>query len=236
MGRMPALSGSALKAAALAAMTAGHAVQTVLPQALAAAGHPVPGAMSAALLAVSRIAFPVFCFMLAEGLAHTRDARRYALRLLAAACASEIPFDLASSGAPFDPSHQNVMFELALCAAALHLGGRLRARAADGIGGWCAFSTAVLAAALAADALRLDYGSVGVLSACAFHVLRGRRLAPAAGCAPPALMHPAALLAAPLLMLYDGSRGRLPKLLFYVYYPAHLLALWALASAIGACA
>ena len=36
--------------------------------------------------------------MIAEGAAHTRDRRRYALRLLLLAVISEIPFDLVAGG------------------------------------------------------------------------------------------------------------------------------------------
>ena len=61
-----------------------------------------------------RIAFPIFAFQIAEGARHTSDFRRYALRLLAFACVSEIPFDLMYASTAFYPFHQNVMFTLLL--------------------------------------------------------------------------------------------------------------------------
>lgn len=41
------------------------------------------------------------------------------------------------------------------------------------------------------------------------------------------------VLALPLLLLYNGRRGRGMKYLFYIYYPAHMLLLLLLARAIG---
>lgn len=51
-----------------------------------------------AMRLVGRVAFPLFAFMIAEGAAHTRDRRWYALRLLLLAVISEIPFDLVAGG------------------------------------------------------------------------------------------------------------------------------------------
>ncbi|MBR4869292.1 MAG: hypothetical protein IKU12_00760, partial [Oscillospiraceae bacterium] len=70
---------------------------------------------------VGRIAFPLFAFMLAEGFAHTRSKKKYALRLLLFALISELPFNLMLSGSFFYPLHQNIMFTFLLAFAAMAL-------------------------------------------------------------------------------------------------------------------
>ena len=72
----------------------------------------VPGNMWMTYL--GRLAFPIFAFQIAEGFVHTKNFRKYALRLLGFALISEIPFNYFYSSRFFNPYHQNVLFTLLL--------------------------------------------------------------------------------------------------------------------------
>lgn len=201
------MTGFQLKLLAMLAMTADHIGAVFFPE--------IP-----LLRWIGRLAMPVLCFFIGEGLRHTRSPRRYLLRLTGFALLSELPFDLAFYGG-IEWGHQNVYFTLALGLLALW------AIQSRGMEGWLL----ALTAALAAELLGCDYGMYGVLLILLldrFHRARSEQLAGAAllnlvffGLQTQTL----SLIALPLLWLYNGKRGRDDRRLFYLYYPAHLCVL-----------
>jgi len=79
--------------------------------------------------AVSRIAFPIFAFLIAEGCRHTRSRERYLLRLGIFALISEIPFDLAFGIPPAQVSFlssTNIFYTFFLAVACVHIYETLR--------------------------------------------------------------------------------------------------------------
>ena len=201
------MTGFQLKLLAMLAMTADHIGAVFFPE--------IP-----LLRWIGRLAMPVLCFFIGEGLCHTRSPRRYLLRLTGFALLSELPFDLAFYGG-IEWGHQNAYFTLALGLLALW------AIQSRGMEGWLL----ALTAALAAELLGCDYGMYGVLLILLldrFHRARSEQLAGAA------LLNLAffglqtqtlSLIALPLLWLYNGKRGRDDRRLSYLYYPAHLCVL-----------
>lgn len=217
-------SGNVLKLMACAAMLADHAAKVFLP--------PSSPAYLIFSGLVGRIAFPIFAFLLVEGFLHTRSRPRYALHLLLFALASEIPFDLALYGRPFFWLHQNTLFTLFLALLMLILLDMASTRLSSQMALLAARIILITAFALAAWMLHTDYDALGIGAVAAMYLLWGFSImAPGMGCLVlnlASFSNAGAFLALLPISCYNGKRGPGPKYLFYLFYPAHLLALYAL--------
>lgn len=172
------------------------------------------------------LAVPVFAFLLSEGFRHTSDFRKYLLRVLAFALLSEIPYDFAMSGTPFDPSRQNGMFTLAVCLVMMY-GLRLLSQPKPRR----AAQIAVIAAALLwCGLLRCAFGMCTVLLCAVYELLYDRKsLRVLIGCGVSTL-YITAPLSGWLFWNYAGETGkRFNKYVFYAFYPLHLLLFGAVA-------
>jgi hypothetical protein len=212
----------------------------------AAFEHSLPGAVYIVFRTAGRIAMPLFCFLIAEGLFHTRNARKYLLRLLMLALVSEVPFDRLFLGEWLEFGHQNVGFTLLLGLLGILLFDTFAAR-----GQKAAALTAILAAGCAAWLLRSDYTVYGVYYIFIFYIFRGNKLARAVALTGGVLLLSfshldvstkfslvslAAVLAVVPITLYNGERGlggRAAQGVFYAFYPVHLLILYAVRLAVG---
>ena len=199
------------------------------------------------LTCLGRLAFPIFAFQLCEGYRHTSDYRRYRRRLLVFALLSEIPFNLFYAGSVIFPFHQNVLFTLLLGLLAIRQADRLRRE--EGIKKKSLRCLALLLILAGGVVLFPDYGLMGIMTVLCFFVFRDHRLFQLAAMAvlniftfkgqtiPISLFGLAcdfpiqgfALLALPLIWLYNGEKGRGGKglrLFWYIFYPLHMLALY----------
>ena len=112
---------------------------------------------------IGRLAFPIFCFLLAEGACYTHNPKKYALRLAIGAVLSELPYDLAVYGR-WTLAHQNVMLTLLLGFGALEAMKRCPELWKKAL--------ICLPFALAAKYLHTDYGAKGVVLIAIFAVTR----------------------------------------------------------------
>lgn len=116
------------------------------------------------LRCVGRLSFPIFAFLIAEGSFHTKNPKKYALRMLFLAVISEIPFELAFFGG-YTPYRQNVMLTLLM--------GILALEAAKKCPHLLLKALVVIPFALAAEWMKADYGLEGVLVIGVFGLTRG---------------------------------------------------------------
>ena len=228
MQRIPFLNGFHLKLIAICTMFIDHLGYTLFPGDLW-------------LRCVGRVAFPIFCFLIAEGCVYTHDRRKYALRLLAFALLSEIPFNLMNSGAVWDSYHQNVLWTLLTGALVCWLiDWALKNRRALAF----VLTALVMAAAFyLLERLNTDYGGWGMALILLFHLSRGNRLIQLAGLTVFCVASVGgvsielyALVSLAFIWLYDGRRGycsRPIQWLCYAFYPVHLLLLWLYARTVG---
>lgn len=117
------------------------------------------------LRVAGRLAFPIYCFLLAEGMERTRNPWKYGLRLAAGAVLSEIPFDLLFFG-EVTWAHQSVMVTLLL--------GFLMLMGMKKVGSVWAKCLVAVPAAVAAELLGTDYGGFGIMAIALFAVTRER--------------------------------------------------------------
>ncbi len=233
------LSSAALHILAMVLMLCDHLWATVIP------GNQW-------LTCIGRLAFPIFAFLIAEGYFHTRNVKRYMLRLLLFALIAEIPFDLMYSGVPVYPFHQNVLWTLLLGLCLIHVNELARKK--DGL--WrCVLAAAltVLIGYATGYLAMLDYYGVGVLTVLVFYFFRERKwwsfLAQFAalyylnveilgglyfevslfGQTFEIVQQGLALFALLPIWLYRGRQGhhsRAFRRFCYGFYPAHMLALY----------
>ncbi len=178
-------------------------------------------------------AFPIFCFLVAEGFLHTRDRLRYGRQMLWFALLSEIPYNLAHYQTGFSLRLQNVMFTLACAILTLLLISKAEERWAEQKAmRWGMTVAAVAAGMVMAFLIRGEYVFLGPLAAALVYLLRNRGKLRIAGLAPLLIVSPWTVLAVPFLLCYNGQRGKGSKWFFYLFYPAHFLVFAALAAVI----
>lgn len=176
--------------------------------------------------AIGRIAFPIFCFLIVEGFHHTRSHTNYLIRLCVFALLSEIPFDLAFFGTVMDWGHQNVFITLALGLASIFCLEEMNTKKIYAIPFVLIFAASYF--------VHCDYGIGGVLLICMFYLTRET---PWMRLILTALIlyiffgafELYGLIAMVFITFYNGKRGPQVKMLFYWFYPVHLLVLYAIA-------
>ena len=178
---------------------------------------------------VGRTAFPLFAFLLVEGFIHTRDKKRYGIRLFLFALISEIPWNLEHKGT-WLYSSQNVFFTLFLGFLGLCVLERfIHSQGEEGKKRLLYAGLLFLLFAVSVI-LRADYRCSGFGFIMMLYVLRESPLIRAVIGSCFLSSRWQVFPAFVLIVFYNGKRGfirgRILSLLFYAIYPVHLIILY----------
>lgn len=216
----PGLTGNQLKIIAMIAMTCDHVGLQLAPQAVW-------------LRVIGRLALPIYAYMIAEGCRHTRNRRNYLLRMASLAAMCQIVYLLAMGSLYMcilvTFSLSVILIEL-LDAADREKTLKSKARLWAGVA-LAFFICVVLPELWHRSDFAIDYGLTGVLLPVLIYGAGTRGLL--VGLTLVALDHGGiqwlAFLAVPLMLAYNGRRGKTNiGRLFYWYYPAHLVVIYGL--------
>ena len=212
------LTGNQLKLIAMIAMTCDHVGMQLFPQALW-------------LRIIGRLAMPVYAYMIAEGCRHTRNRKKYFLRLFAMGTLCQVVY-FAALGSLY----QCILITFSLSVLMICLMDAVEQE--KNTKNWAKllagtififFLCTVLPDLLPNTDFEVDYGLPGVLLPVLIYGAGTRGLL--LGLFLVAMRYGGvqwlAFLAVPLLLAYNGQRGkaRIGKL-FYWYYPIHLVAIY----------
>ena len=183
---------------------------------------------------IGRLAFPIFALGISEGYSHTKDLKKYFLRLSIFALISQIPYILFLNIIGGNIT-LNIFFTLILGLLAITVYEKLNNK-------YLGFLFVILCS-LVSDFIHFDYGWFGIAVIFIFHIFKDKK----------ALMNLFfciavfinyfynyittlrteylfiilfCILALIPINLYNGKKGKNIKYLFYIFYPLHLVLLY----------
>ena len=185
---------------------------------------------------IGRIAFPLFCYCLTVGMMYMGDIKKYLFRLGAFAVISQPFWILAFNSDDITGNIFNLNIFFTLIVSLFGAWGFKERK-------WCFFILALILL----NVINFDYAMTGLILILIFYLCRNK---PWLGAAVYTLTYlPAlngnmadplalkigghaigfeifALLALPFIYIQTNSGLKIPKWFFYIYYPAHLFAIY----------
>lgn len=188
---------------------------------------------------IGRMAFPIFGFLAAEGVLHTRNIFKYIGRLAIFALISEGPYDLYFYSQNNEwMKHCNTFFTLLLGVICITIIQRIEKLKTPYFANVFLILLTVAGFACVSDNTGCDYGAYGVAMIVSYYMwtsVKVREPVPTIMATfitlPSSIMQIFVLPASLLLSKYNSKRGNLNKWVGYLFYPIHI----ALLLAISAC-
>ena len=206
---------------------------------------------------IGRIAFPIFAFQISEGFLHTKNLKRYFIRLMAFALISQIPYILFISLFS-NEIKLNIFFTLTLGLIAIWLYDYVHKDISTQIDIKIINSAPntflklvvefipVIAICIIGELAHVDYGWWGILLVFMFYYFKNNKLAMNIAFITICIINYGIdiiqtgfntvyiwlftfnVLPILFINLYNGKQGKKIKYLLYIFYPAHLLILYLL--------
>lgn len=183
---------------------------------------------------IGRLAFPIFAFLISEGYIHTKNLKKYFLRLFIFACITQIPYILFLHTFSND-SNLNILFTLTLGLLAIILYDKQNNKYLGLF--WVIFCSII------AQFFYFDYGWYGIAIIFIFYIFKKEKLymniffsiitfiryfftfAKTSRIEYIFIIFFCILSLIPI-NLYNEKKGKNIKYLFYIFYPLHLLILY----------
>lgn len=184
---------------------------------------------------IGRVSFPIFAFQISEGYIHTKNLKKYSLRLFIFALISQIPFMLFYKLVS-NSFELNIFFTLLLGLACIYIYDKFKYK----------FIAIILSVVigLIAEFSHCDYGFYGVAIILLFYIFKSNiSLASIAFILATAIKYLIPIFKYGLydayiyllictiipiifINLYNGKKGKDTKYLLYLFYPIHLLLIY----------
>jgi len=184
---------------------------------------------------IGRIAFPIFAFQISEGYIHTKNLKKYFLRLFIFAIISQIPFILFKKAITNDFT-LNIFFTLLLGLISIYIYDKSKHKI-------IAIILAILIGLLA-NFSHCDYGFYGVTIIFLFYIFKTSIIKSSTAFIIATTIKYlitmikygfydiylylliSTLIPILFISLYNGKKGKSTKYLLYLFYPIHLLLIY----------
>lgn len=184
---------------------------------------------------IGRIAFPIFAFQISEGYIHTKNLKKYFLRLFIFALVSQVPFMLFYKII----SNQftlNIFFTLLLGLASIYIYDKSKHK-------FLGIIISIIIGIIA-ELIHCDYGFYGTIIILLFYVFKNNSMlssisfiiAVTINYLIPIIkygfnniylyLYICTLIPIIFISLYNGKKGKDTKYLLYLFYPIHLLLIY----------
>ena len=173
---------------------------------------------------IGRLSFPIFCFCIVEGFVHTRNVKKYLIRLLIFALITEPIYDLAFFGTALYLDYQNVLWTFVIAILMLMAVKKYNKSILLRL-------IIILIFSFIAWFLKTDYSYIGVIIIAVYYLYKEKFWVKLGATA--VLFRDMAVIGAIINYFYNGQKGKGLKYLFYVFYPGHLLLLYLINSNIS---